>query len=1133
MCLLEFIRMYYKKFFVGGIFVLLVMMFVFQKDNVLKGQFYPEDEFQDDRPDCVIGGACPGGGDGLIMNEGDAIDISCSGNQVIQITDAIYGTNCPGYDDSPSDPSGIDGEMGSYIDYGNQYECTGACSDCNGQSSCTFSMDNNHCGDTCYGTYKKGTLSYTCVDSTDIGNQEDSFCPYQAPEDPCLSVAVSPMRNFFAQLFPRFIAAEKIPAGCAAYCCNEVGPNNTCGYVDSRFATCAQGGMFLVVDYGDQAQAQCNNFCGLRDSCYDCVQGCIDKAGGGNAIEVHLCTAQCVDQTTGESCTSAVCGGDSGLVMCENSAQCCPKGCEKTDPLPGDLAKCIKEAEEKGLSEDTCYYFKCVDYSTAPIGGGGGGNTPNGGNTPGGGGTSIGGGNGSGGGSGSGGGNGGDNGGTEDEEEDEEEEPDECAEGEELQEQFVCVPPSCSTCYSDFFECGDGEECQSALDNCCEPVQCDNSQPNCGCVMVPAGSQCATTGGDSGSPGTSDPPNNPNPPSNPPNASSARAPSSAASSQPSGCQSDNECSVNNSDCTGYCQGDGSCIAVCTPTTSDCSDLDCRTAYCGTDGCGGCCPVNPTSSTPTSSRPTSSRPTSSTPHSFSNSSKPNSSTPTSSTPSSSRGSSTPAGYCCINNFCSNCAGGGPLNQCMASCGAECDPDPICPTPEEGCRYDTEAEVADCECAPIICDDSSSSASTTHSPQASSTYSGFSDHSSQSSGLSLQSSTYSGFSVHSSTSSTKTVASVSSAFSFFFSSRFSSYTSYEYSSASSAYSALHAPVCGDGSVNQGFEQCDDGNVLNYDGCNSSCQKEKKYSGSSISRPITYIPPGTPDLSPPVCGDFRLQYGEQCDDGNTSNGDGCGWDCRLEPGIAPQCGDGIVTIGEQCDDGNMDKFDGCNVQCIFEPKEPPIVAAASICGNGILEQYEECDDSNRKEGDGCSSSCLLEIGICGDGIVQTLMGEQCEQSVHNADLPYTCEECRFVSLFCGDGNVDAGEECDDADQNSTNADAHCRPDCSISRCGDAILDSAELCDDGNRKNNDGCDAYCRVEEGKPGVTVIAAEQNINFPQSTPFIPIQLPLAQLQPLIQGTAPIGDTGPAAVAIIAAGAGSGLAWVRKKRRRKS
>src|SRR3989344_4826965 len=84
-------------------------------------------------------------------------------------------------------------------------------------------------------------------------------------------------------------------------------------------------------------------------------------------------------------------------------------------------------------------------------------------------------------------------------------------------------------------------------------------------------------------------------------------------------------------------------------------------------------------------------------------------------------------------------------------------------------------------------------------------------------------------------------------------------------------------------------------------------------------------------PVCGDGKLQEGEQCDDTNRINGDGCDSLCRIE-----FCGDWIKQkpLGEQCDDGNNKNGDGCSVKCKTE-----------FCGDGTKQKLlgEECDDGN----------------------------------------------------------------------------------------------------------------------------------------------------------------------------------------------
>lgn len=69
--------------------------------------------------------------------------------------------------------------------------------------------------------------------------------------------------------------------------------------------------------------------------------------------------------------------------------------------------------------------------------------------------------------------------------------------------------------------------------------------------------------------------------------------------------------------------------------------------------------------------------------------------------------------------------------------------------------------------------------------------------------------------------------------------------------------------------------------------------------------------------ICGDGKVDQGEECDDGNTANDDGCNAECKYE-----YCGDGIVqpALGEQCDDGGYRNDDGCDMYCQIERYIPP---------------------------------------------------------------------------------------------------------------------------------------------------------------------------------------------------------------------
>ncbi|MFA5625329.1 MAG: hypothetical protein WC966_09810, partial [Bradymonadales bacterium] len=64
-----------------------------------------------------------------------------------------------------------------------------------------------------------------------------------------------------------------------------------------------------------------------------------------------------------------------------------------------------------------------------------------------------------------------------------------------------------------------------------------------------------------------------------------------------------------------------------------------------------------------------------------------------------------------------------------------------------------------------------------------------------------------------------------------------------------------------------------------------------------------------------------------------------------------------------------------------------------------------------------------------------------------------------LCGNGELDAGEVCDDGNRVSGDG---CSADClSDESCGNGIVDEGEFCDDGNNDDNDGCRADCLSNE------------------------------------------------------------------------
>jgi cysteine-rich repeat protein len=99
---------------------------------------------------------------------------------------------------------------------------------------------------------------------------------------------------------------------------------------------------------------------------------------------------------------------------------------------------------------------------------------------------------------------------------------------------------------------------------------------------------------------------------------------------------------------------------------------------------------------------------------------------------------------------------------------------------------------------------------------------------------------------------------------------------------------------------------------------------------------------------------------------------------------CGDGVPDAGEECDDGNVIDGDGCDSNCLL-----------TGCGNGIVTSGEACDG-----GDCCTASCQIEAPgtICADD------GSPC--SVHQCDAGATCQRIE-LSGSCDDGDPDTVDD------------------------------------------------------------------------------------------------------------------------------
>lgn len=209
------------------------------------------------------------------------------------------------------------------------------------------------------------------------------------------------------------------------------------------------------------------------------------------------------------------------------------------------------------------------------------------------------------------------------------------------------------------------------------------------------------------------------------------------------------------------------------------------------------------------------------------------------------------------------------------------------------------------------------------------------------------------------------------------------------------------CPSGTV-EPIEECDDGNDADGDGCSNTCRVERCW--TCTGAPSSCAP--VPEPCNPTCPNGVVGAGEECDDGNTTGGDGCDASCAVEPcwrwgpgvalrlpdgtpcdGVSGACtANGRCSLGQclampthlpagavcQAEDGNLctadPRCDGAG-HCVETPDDSLCddgdACATETCDavTGCVSTPRTCDDGNPCTSDSCSGDCVFTPAVRAD--------------------------------------------------------------------------------------------------------------------------------------------------------------------------
>jgi cysteine-rich repeat protein len=275
------------------------------------------------------------------------------------------------------------------------------------------------------------------------------------------------------------------------------------------------------------------------------------------------------------------------------------------------------------------------------------------------------------------------------------------------------------------------------------------------------------------------------------------------------------------------------------------------------------------------------------------------------------------------------------------------------------------------------------------------------------------------------------------------------------------------CGDGFINKATEDCEDGNDQSGDGC-SACKFDCKVdvdcksdniclnSSCDVSDPKKHICKGTPATDGTSCATVKDIDGT----------------CKAGVCRKIGCGDGVLGMGEDCDDANTDDSDGCKSDCTYSCKDDAACDDGDACTG-----KETCDVATHKCVAGtpvscmaasCSGTCDKMTGVCEYPDVDK-DGVGCDKDCNDAD------PAMFPGAFeCKDGK---DNDCNPATADGTAPSCLCYVDTDkdgyAANGASSLVVTAPECPDGHTRRapvaGDATSLDCRegVASAFPGQT------------------------------------------------------------------